>query len=172
MYRLASWVHSYQVCLQPLESHRKQIRLSGKKPVANENFSGWWRPSSPSWRSEPSGNRPVHGCALEPGCPLLRTFAAPAVLAPVFWMRWKTGERERSEHRWKKKSCSLPFLMLQQVGEGCSHSHCTFTLNGHRGNCYCLPIAWRCSCRICTLTSSFKYAAGSTCDVWRGGIFC
>lgn len=158
MYRLASWVHSYQACLQPLESHRKQIRLSRKQPVADESFCGWWRPSSPSWRSEPAGNTPVHGCALEPGCPLLNMFTAPAVLTPVFWMRWKTGKRERSEHKWKRKSCSVPFLMLQQT-RGRLFSHCTFTPKGHRGNCYCLPIAWWCSCRIWHLASGMLQAA-------------
>lgn len=29
-------------------------------------------------------SRHIHGCALEPDCPLLSMFAAPAVLAPVF----------------------------------------------------------------------------------------
>lgn len=168
MYRLASWVHSYQACLQPLESHRKQIRLSRKQPVADESFSGWWRPSSPSWRSEPAGNTPVHGCALEPGCPLLNMFTAPAVLTPVFWMRWKTGKRERSEHRWKRKSCSVPFLMLQQT-RGRLFSHCIHP-KGSQGKL--LLSAHSMMMFVQDLTSSFRYAAGSTCNVWSGGIFC
>lgn len=132
MYRRSSRGHSCQAWLQLVESHRKQVRLEERNRdgvCGREWFFGWRRASSPLWRSEQVGNRLLHERPREPGCPTFKTFAAPAVPTPVFWVRWKTGKRERSEHRWKSKRCHPPLLRLVlQAGQGKpvsvhTHSH-------------------------------------------------
>lgn len=114
--------HSCQARLQLVESHRKQVRLEERNRdgvCGREWFSGWWRASSPLWRSAQVRNGLLHERPREPACPAFKTFAAPAVPAPVFWARWKMGKRERSEHWWKSKRCHLPLLRLMlQAGQG------------------------------------------------------